>query len=74
MKKNIKVYYNGEYIDKEINYIPTRYIIAMLITIIHVALLILAVLLAKKLRKKLDNNSKLPSIILLILGLYKIFI
>ena len=49
-------------------------LVAMLITIIHVALLILAVLLAKKLRKKLDNNSKLPSIILLILGLYKIFI
>lgn len=40
MKKNIKVYYNGEYIDKEINYIPTRYIIAILITIMEIVAII----------------------------------
>ena len=36
MKKNIKVYQNGEYVDKEINYIPTRYIFAILLTILEV--------------------------------------
>ncbi|MBQ7351345.1 MAG: cardiolipin synthase [Clostridia bacterium] len=36
MKKNIKVYENGRYVDKEINYIPTRYIIAILITILEI--------------------------------------
>lgn len=36
MKKNIKIYHNGKYVDKEINYIPTRYIIAILITILEV--------------------------------------
>ena len=36
MKKNIKVYRNGKLVDKEINYIPTRYIIAILITILEV--------------------------------------
>lgn len=40
MKKNIKVYQNGKYVDKEINYIPTRYIIAMLVTIFEVAAII----------------------------------
>lgn len=40
MKKNIKVYQNGEYVDKVINYIPTRYIFAILITILEVAAII----------------------------------
>ncbi len=40
MKKNIKVYKKGEYVDKEINYIPTRYIIAILITILEVLAII----------------------------------
>lgn len=40
MKKNIKIYQNGKYVDKEINYIPTRYIIAMLVTIFEVAAII----------------------------------
>ena len=37
MKKNIKIYSKGKYIDKEINYIPTRYIWAILITLLEVA-------------------------------------
>ncbi len=36
MKKNIKIYEKGKLVDKEINYIPTRYIIAILITILEV--------------------------------------
>lgn len=36
MKKNIKIYHKGKLVDKEINYIPTRYIIAILITILEV--------------------------------------
>lgn len=37
MKRKIKVYKNGKYVDKQINYIPVRYIIAMLITILEIA-------------------------------------
>lgn len=40
MKKNIKVYSNGDYVDKEINYIPTRYILAILITFLEVVSII----------------------------------
>ena len=40
MKKNIRVYEKGRYVDKEINYIPGRYIVAVLLTIIEVALII----------------------------------
>lgn len=36
MKKNIKIYQKGKLINKEINYIPTRYIVAILITILEV--------------------------------------
>lgn len=47
MKKNIKVYHKGQYVDKEINYIPTRYIWAILITILEVLAIIgIVVLLA----------------------------
>lgn len=40
MKKKIKVYSNGEYVDKEINYIPFRFILAILITLFEVAAII----------------------------------
>ncbi len=40
MKKNIKIYHNGKYVDKEINYIPTRYIFAILGTILEVVSII----------------------------------
>lgn len=40
MKKNIRVYEKGEYIDKEINYIPFRYIIAVLLAITEIAAII----------------------------------
>ena len=40
MKKNIKIYHKGKMVDKEINYIPTRYIIAILVTILEVAAII----------------------------------
>lgn len=40
MKKNIKVYQKGKYVDKEINYIPTRYIMAILVTILEVLAII----------------------------------
>ena len=41
MKKSIRVTNaRGKYIDKEINYIPLRYIIAMLITILEIAAII----------------------------------
>ena len=36
MKKNIKIYHKGKLVNKEINYIPTRYIIAILITLLEV--------------------------------------
>ena len=45
MKKNIKIYKKGKLVDKEINYIPTRYIIAILITILEV-LSIIAIVVA----------------------------
>ena len=37
MKKNIKVYEKGKYVEKEINYIPVRYIISVLLTIFEIA-------------------------------------
>ena len=37
MKRNIRVYDKGKYVDKEISYIPVRYIIDILITIIEIA-------------------------------------
>ena len=40
MKKNIRVYEKGKYIDKEINYIPFRYIIAVLLAITEIAAII----------------------------------
>ena len=40
MKKNIKVYDKGKYIDKEINYIPLRYIISVLMAILEIASII----------------------------------
>ena len=40
MKKNIKVYDKGKYIDKEINYIPLRYIISILMAIVEIASII----------------------------------
>ncbi|MBQ8522326.1 MAG: cardiolipin synthase [Clostridia bacterium] len=40
MKKKIKIHANGKIVEKEINYIPTRYIIAILITILEVAAII----------------------------------
>ncbi|MBQ3494693.1 MAG: PLDc N-terminal domain-containing protein, partial [Clostridia bacterium] len=43
MKKNIKVYENGQYIEKQINYIPLRYILAILITFLEVCSIIGAV-------------------------------
>lgn len=36
MKKSIKVYENGRYVQKEINYIPVRYILAILITLFEI--------------------------------------
>lgn len=47
MKKNIKVYDKGQYVEKEVNYIPVRYIIAILLTILEiVAIIAIVVLLA----------------------------
>lgn len=40
MKKNIRVYEKGKYVDKEVNYIPFRYIIAMMLTIIEIVSII----------------------------------
>lgn len=40
MKKNIKVYDKGKYVDKEINYIPVRYIISILLAIFEIASII----------------------------------
>jgi len=36
MKKKIKVYEKNKYVEKEVNYIPFRYIIAMLVTIFEI--------------------------------------
>ena len=47
MKKNIKVYENGTYIEKEVNYIPIRYIISILMAVIEViSIIAILVLLA----------------------------
>ena len=43
MKKNIKVYSDGNYVDKQINYIPFRYIMAILITLLEVVAIIAVV-------------------------------
>lgn len=40
MKKNIKIYENGEYKEKEINYIPIRYIIAILLAVLEISAII----------------------------------
>ena len=40
MKKNIKVYDKGKYVDKEINYIPLRYILSILMAIVEIASII----------------------------------
>ena len=40
MKKNIRIYEKGSYVEKEINYIPFRYIIAMILTILEIAAII----------------------------------
>ena len=41
MKKKIKVTNGrGEYVEKEIQYIPVRYILAMMITILEVVMVI----------------------------------
>ena len=49
-----------------------EFLVAVLITLIHVILLVLSCLIGNKLFKKLSCESKLPSIILVLLGLYKI--
>lgn len=36
MKKNIRVYEKGKYVEKEINYIPFRYIVAVLVTLFEI--------------------------------------
>ena len=40
MKKNIKVYQNGKYVEKEINYIPFRYIFSVLLAIFEIVSII----------------------------------
>ena len=40
MKKNIRVFENGKYIDKEINYIPIRYIISIILAIFEISSII----------------------------------
>lgn len=45
MKKNIRVYENGKYVEKEVNYIPVRYIIAILLTILEIAAIIAIIVL-----------------------------
>ena len=40
MKKKIKAYENGQYVDKEINYIPFRYIVALFITLFEIVAII----------------------------------
>ena len=46
--------------------------VALFITFIHVILLVLALFLSKKLPSKIQNESKIPSFILVFLGLYKL--
>ena len=36
MKRKIKIHTYGKVVEKEINYIPTRYIVAILVTILEV--------------------------------------
>ena len=45
MKKNIRVYEKGKYVEKEINYIPFRYIVAVLLTILEIAMIMAIVFL-----------------------------
>ena len=45
MKKNIKVYEKGKYVEKEITYIPLRYIVAVLLTILEIVLIMAIVFL-----------------------------
>ncbi len=45
MKRNIKVYEKGKYVQKQINYIPVRYIVAILLTVLEI-LSIIAILVA----------------------------
>lgn len=40
MKKNIKIYENGKFIEKEVNYIPLRYIVSILLAIVEIAAII----------------------------------
>ena len=40
MKKTIKVYERNKYVEKEVNYIPFRYIVAMLLTIFEIVSII----------------------------------
>ena len=46
--------------------------VSLFITFFHAILLILALFLAEKLSKKIKKESKIPSIILMCLGLYKL--
>lgn len=46
--------------------------VAFFITLVHVVLLVLALLLADKINKKLTATSKLPHLILILLGIYKV--
>lgn len=46
--------------------------VAGFITFVHVLLLVIALLLADKISKKIKSESKIPSIILTCLGLYKL--
>lgn len=48
--------------------------VAIFITFIHAVLLLLAMLLANKINKKLTSTSKIPHLILILLGIYKIAI
>ena len=48
--------------------------VAFFITIVHAALLLLAMLLANKINKKLTATSKIPHLILIALGIYKMAI
>ena len=40
MKKTIKVFEKNKYVEKEVNYIPFRYIVAMLLTIFEIVSII----------------------------------
>ena len=47
MKKSIKIYENGKYVEREINYIPFRYIISIMMAIFEIsAIIAILVLLA----------------------------